>query len=437
MGQQDAEKAKKRDISDYVGYDLFVLVYVLRGITSEELALSASELALEMKPYIGTSYSARTADRKIKEVLEIQQWAEEIDPVKRHYKKELAQVLYCVYGGRIMTTGNKYKKYYFEPCLDSASMRMLNGTVLTNRFLSQEEKAYLLTRMKLLNMLGGFNESPEEEEREESVSPRPESERDNIFPGDSSRFIGNTIELDRAIIEKYQIEITYGIYDLYENGIDYHRRMENDSVKKYRLNPYALFWCDGHYYLLATYVGGYEPGYMKEEGTPVNFRVDRIVEAVIVEQKKSRKKKAGKDTWFEPVGRERIPSRLKAFFKTDECSKEWFDSEGYCARFPAMRISEYSRLIDCKIECTEWSLQILVDTFGSFIKVKKSERQHGEEELDYNGRKQTFIEVMIEKVEFENMRDYCLAYPEYITPIEPAELVSAVKEKLQAAIARL
>nr|MCR5232930.1 hypothetical protein [Lachnospiraceae bacterium] len=138
MEQKDTEKAKKKVISEYVGYDLFVLVYVLRGITAEDLALSAQELAMEMKPYIGASYSVRTVRRAIKDVLEIQGWKKEIDPDKRRYKKELAQVLYCVYGGRIMTTGDEYKKYYFEACLDSASMRMLNGTVLTNRFLSEE-----------------------------------------------------------------------------------------------------------------------------------------------------------------------------------------------------------------------------------------------------------------------------------------------------------
>ena len=203
MKTQNSEEARKREIADYVRYDLFVLVYILRGITSENMAVSAAGLANEMKLFLGKEYSVRTLDRKLDDILEIQAWDKEQDIQKRKYKKEIAQVLYCIYGGRILTTGNKYKKYYFEPCLDNASMQMLNGVVLSNRFLSQEEKAYLLTRMKLMNMLGELNELPDEGDGEENIAPMPDEE-ENIFPGDSSKFIKNTVMLDYAIKEKLQ-----------------------------------------------------------------------------------------------------------------------------------------------------------------------------------------------------------------------------------------
>ncbi len=418
MKTQNAEDFKKREIADFVRYDLFALAYILRGITSESLAVSAAGLADEMKLYLGKEYSVRTLDRKLSDILDIQAWDKEQRIHKRKYKKEMAQILYCIYGGRILTTGNKYKKYYFEPCLDNASMHMLNGVVLSNRFLSQEEKAYLLTRMKLMNMLGELNELPDEDDNDETIAPMP-SEEDNIFPGDNSRFIKNTVLLDYAIREKLQVEITYGIYDVYENGIDYHHRMENGKNKIYRLNPYALFWGDGHYYLLATYVSGYEPPYMKEKDTNINFRVDRIIDVRIVKEK--------------GAVCEKIPKRLKNFFDTEGI----FDDVSYSARFPGMRISEHSNMIDCIIECTPWSLQILVDTFGTLIEVSESRREHKKNEVDYNGRKQKFLEVKIKQVEFENIRDYCLSHPEYITPVEPKELVMAVKDKLTECLKKL
>ncbi len=423
MKQSDPKQIQKHEIADYARYDLLLLVYILKGITSIEYAVPASELAKEMKQYLGGSYSDRTLRRKLDNILEIQNWEDDSDPQKKAEKENIAQIMYCVYGGRVMTTGISYKKYYFEPCLDNASMQMLNGTVLSNRFLSQEEKAYLLTRMKMLNMLGDFNDLSDEDESENAIAPAPVSEEDIIFPGDSSRFIRNTVILDYSISERYQVDITYGTYDVYENGIDFHTRTQDGNTKIYRLNPYALFWSDGHYYLLATYVSGYEPVYMKEKGTPVNFRVDRIVDVNLVKDKK----KKGY------VASDRISGRIKEFFDIQRV----FDSEAYCARFPLMRISEHSDLIDCSIECTPWSLQILVDTFGSLISVKESRKKHSKEEVDYNGREQTFIEARIEKVEFENMRDFCLSHPEYITPLEPERLVKAVRDKLNECIRRL
>jgi predicted DNA-binding transcriptional regulator YafY len=269
-----------------------------------------------------------------------------------------------------------------------------------------------------MNMLGELNELPDEDDNDETIAPMP-SEEDNIFPGDNSRFIKNTVLLDYAIREKLQVEITYGIYDVYENGIDYHHRMENGKNKIYRLNPYALFWGDGHYYLLATYVSGYEPPYMKEKDTNINFRVDRIIDVRIVKEK--------------GAVCEKIPKRLKNFFDTEGI----FDDVSYSARFPGMRISEHSNMIDCIIECTPWSLQILVDTFGTLIEVSESRREHKKNEVDYNGRKQKFLEVKIKQVEFENIRDYCLSHPEYITPVEPKELVMAVKDKLTECLKKL
>ncbi len=412
--------------SDYAQYDIPTLIYILKSYKTVDKALYASTLAEEMKEVLGESYSEKTLKRKLDRILEIQNWENEKNEDKRVEKKKLAEIMYCVYGGRIVAVGATKKKYYFEPCLDDGSMKMLNGTVVSNSFLSEEEKSYLLSRMKMLNMLEDCYDLEETGEEYNDLSA--EKSDNTELPGGGNRFLFNTSHLNEAIEKRIQIEIKYGIYDISNNGIDFHpRNGESGEVKKYRINPYALFWNNGHYYLLATYVKDFAPNYMKEYGTPVNFRVDRVISVNPVRDKSDK-------SWAK---RESIPSRLSEFFDSIGRDTENFKSSKYCATFPAMRISEKENRIECKFECTSWSLQILVDAFGTDIRVGKSYITHDKNELDYNNRPQEFIVATVKDVEFENARDFCLANPEYIRPISPTKLVSAVKSKLAAAAARL
>ena len=96
--------------------------------------------------------------------------------------------------------------------------------------------------------------------------------------------------------------------------------------------------------------------------------------------------------------REKIPPRLKSFFRKNRDSVSVFDSVAYTARFPAMRISQQENLIDCEIECTSWSLQLLADIFGNLMEVRDTTKEHDKEDLDYNGREQTFIIAKIKQV---------------------------------------
>ncbi len=398
--------------SKYNSQLIAALFYVLRN-RNIETAANAPMLAEEISDYLGP-VSKRTIQRTIAELLDYQNYDREEDPKARTEKKKIAEVLYSVYGGRIGTVGEKHLRYFFEPCLDDASMRMLKGTVLSNRFLSQDEKDYLLSRMRIMNMLEDTNPEASELEEEDPDEGVPEAEDLNTasIPGEDNLFLRNIVQLNRAITEEKMIVFTYGTYDKAANGtIDYHARMEGNKKKRYVVNPYAMFWNNGHYYLLATYVEGKEPSYMKGEKQTVHFRVDRIIRLKVLEKHR----------------RERIPQDLKReYFEVDV-----FLEEKYTRRFPHMRISREARLINCVIECTPWSLQVLVDAFGTMFQVKESRKKHGEDELDYNAREQVFLEAYIKDVDFENARDFCLANPEYLTPIEPAELVDAVKEKLE------
>ncbi len=410
--------------------DLPVLIYVLKLTTTPENPDTTPHIASEMQSILGEKYSARTLQRRMDMLTEATDWEHCTNAAEKKIRKNLYDLLYYVFGGSIRSysipgsvSKNPHKKYYFEPCLDESSMRMINGSVISNIFFSEEEKQFLLSRLSVINRIYEPLAEPEEAGDNLSGSRDPEENDDTIdFPGDSNRFLNNLTLIDRAIKNNLQIEITYGTYDIKDNCITYHERMSGDRPFIFRLNPYAHFWNNGHYYLLATYASGYKPGYVKEEGTPINFRIDRIIRVEHVKDKKDGK--------F--IKREPVPERLLPFFRESETESGRYDFDylKYSSVFPLMRISGQKKLITCRLECTAWSLQILIDTFGSLITVKESSVHHDKDELDYNGRKQTFIEAEIRNVEFENIRDFCLAHPEYITPTYPSSLVNAVKEKL-------
>lgn len=443
--QSNPASSRKKEQAEFSKFDLPVLIYMLKGITSSDNSLSAAVLSQELKGVLGDSYSGKTLKRHLERIEEIETWEQEQDQVIRDQKRKLAEIMYCVYGGRIMIanapsvrsggTGdgsvNRQKRYYFEPCLDDSSMRMLNASVLSNHFLSDDERNYLLSRLRILNFLDSSDYLLEETQSPEKVHFQDDSD-DTGFPGESNLYLMNITKLDYALRNEMQIEITYGTYDVHNGYIDYHKRLSHEGeVKKYRLNPYALFWNGGYYYLLATYVKGYAPDYVKEEGTPINFRSDRIIDISFVTNENG---KRGERSY---TSREKLPSRLRSYFYVGAEGLPYLNVQKYCSEFPMMRISQYTDLIEATIECTAWSLQIIADTFGNMVRVYPSSKAHSNDELDYNARPQTFLEAHIDKVEFENIRDFCLMHPEYITPLGPEKLVEAVREKLEAALKKL
>ncbi len=433
---------KKREQTDSTQLDLPILIYLLKGIRSEKEAVSAPTLAKELKEVMGQSYSPRTLKRHLDRIEEIQYWEREKNPDLREHKKRISEIMNSVYGGRIMVTDapsvrargkssedvKAQKRYYFKPFLNDSAMRMLNASVISNQFLSIEERNYLLATLSVLNKLEDADYFFEKTENPKEVH----SEEDEGFPGEINRYLRIISMLDFALRHRMQIEITYGTYDMYDGYIDYHKRTSPDGKeRRYRINPYALFWNNGYYYLLASYVRGSEPEYVKESGTPINFRVDRIIDVYFVKKKRN----ASDDERYER--RNDIPDRLRDYFSLDEDGFQLFNAKAYCATFPMMRISRQRDLVDAVLECTPWSLQIIADNFGNMISVYPTSKKHSDEELDYNGRPQTFLEAHIENVEFENIRDFCLMHPEYITPLGPEKLVKAVREKLEAALSKL
>ncbi len=423
----NASKASSTDKSK--GFlELLALIYVLKNTTDKNNPRSIPEIAREMEKVLGPGKDyERNTRRIINEYLKIYDWEDmSISAAEKKRRFELSHLLYYVFCGFVKKISKGHPKYYFEPSINDSAMDMINGSIMSNMFFSDEEKDYLLSRLSVINNTVREKTTTDSVTEVLSGSLRPNTDDNALkldFPGKTSRFFKNLNIIDTAIKNKYQIEMTYGIYGIVRGKLKYSPRKDQNGIIKYILNPYAHFWNNGKYYMVATYVSGHERHNILP-GTPIGFRVDRIIDVELRKNTKDPKKGYEK--------RNNIPKRLSPFFieNKDDPSIKVFSSDLYVKAFPNMRISQKGKPITCKVECGEWAIQLLVDSFGSDLDVKMSKKLHINAR-DYNGKKETYVEVTIENVELENMRDFCLANPEYITPTEPKELVDAVRAKLE------
>jgi hypothetical protein len=225
-------------------------------------------------------------------------------------------------------------------------------------------------------------------------------------------------QLYTAIENRYQIEIIYGKYTLDPTK---QRKIKlevwNPDGRPYILNPYALLWNGGEYYLLCT-----RKGY---DENPTHYRVDRMISVVPHLREKS----------AEPESRTPIPPRLKPFFTIKGKNEYTFESDRYTATYPLMGISRAENLKDCFVECTTASLSILVDLFGSDIQILPSPLLH-EENTDLNGRHIDYFVVRLPKVQYENIKMVCLQQHTVITAIAPQELVMDIADALASSAVR-
>jgi len=421
-------------------YELFLLYYVLKTYTDENHALSANKITerlneitanmLTLQENLDTEYfSERTISRKL---IQLSCLSEDASVTQSTASDLLCSIIMggivkTKYAAGVEKKGYSLKKdnskrqtrFYFEPSLTSGDMNLIIGSILSNRFLTQTEKEYLTKRLQLIQMFDPKNTSrfPVLPER-----PKPEKKKLQAFlPVDSNRFLEHIQILNDAIARQIKVDVIYGIYDIGDkNGrgnLTFHSRSDTAQT----LNPYALMWNNGRYYLIASN-DNYE--------NPTHYRVDRMISVTIHTIQND------KGELICPK-RNKIPDSLKDFFTFVGKKTLVFDSIAYANRYPSMRINHATNLVNCTIECTPWSLQILVDTFGTNLKIEPSPIMHDSKETDYNGKPQQFLAVTVFNVQYDNMRDFCLSHPQYLTVISPGKLVTEVKSILEASTKRL
>jgi hypothetical protein len=325
---------------------------VLKYFSSKENPLSAYDIAQYMEEITGQRHDQKTILRKLKKLCAM------TESLSGH--ASLAMTI--TYGGYIRSLSNQASHvrkvqthYYFEPLLGPSEISMINGAVASNRFIDPDDKEYLLSVQNLSVSRKPFPDGTYADLP--SPSARTGASKESSPQGQTMLDIIN--QLYTAIENQYQIELVYGKYTL---DPDKKRKVKleiwNPDGVPYILNPYALLWNGGEYYLLCT-----RKGY---DDNPTHYRVDRMISVVPHLQENT----------SEPEASMPLPQRLKPFFTIKHKNEYVFQSDRYTATYPLMGISREENLLDCYVECTTASLSILVDIFGSDIQILPSPLSH-------------------------------------------------------------
>lgn len=327
----------------------------------------------------------------------------------------LSYIFQAILGGTIRyftdeksKSANPQRKYYFEPAATESTMDLLSGMILCNQLISIPIKYELLDLMTPMNM--AFDNPLKNTKMKKGTGH-------NIsIPSESMDFLKNGALLFEAVQNKHQVEITYGIYEGDSNSaISFVER------NRYIVNPYALLWNEGYYYVIATIAG---------DSQPMHYRVDRIITVEPHKDNKSQKL----------IKREPIPEILLEYFKKGSgIEKNIFLADKYVHEHPYMRLYHKSNKITCEFEIIDWEIQMLVDTFGTDIAITELKDKKGKQltRTDYYGREKQLYKAIVHSVQYENALAFCLTHAEYITVRKPDRLVKEVKAKLQEMLERL
>ena len=390
------------------------IVFILKKLSHKDSPLSASTIADYMGFLTGEIHSEKTILRKLKSLCALQ---------SDNTDHTLENTLWLTFGGSIVEVSNEKKKgitkkqsqFYFKPMMHESDLALVCGAIASNRYLSDNEKNYLLSREMTLSSLNADTSSIRQQI--DALAQAPLTYDYLSESNNNATHLKHINHLYSAIKNGTMIEIIYGIFDLDDKGNRVNFRPKNVN-KPYRLNPYAMLWNSGAFYLLATHDG---------HSNSVHFRVDRIISIkdIVTEDDATIKKE-----------RAPLPDMLKPFFKPAGKLHYEFLPEKYTATYPLMGIYDNTNYLDCFVECTATTLSILIDTFGANLRIFPSHVPHREDEVDYLGRQQHFLIAGIKQVQYDNIVKFCVQQHTSITAIYPPKLVEDVRNTLKASFER-
>lgn len=381
------ERTKKEKHLDDL--EISLALYILKNYSSIDNAFSPSEIASLMSSITGNTHSDKTIKRKLSALLSLfdDSFNDSIEAgsifnIEECEFENIQDALISIYGGSLCATNvGKRIKYYFQPVLDISDVDMLKGIVLSNRYLSDKAKNYLNSRLSLLNPGTQIEDSAKLHSMVCDVAML--SDKPQIH------FLDVVNMLHSCLEDKTQVKIVYGSYKPTDLGkLEF---VPHDY--SYTLNPYALLWNKGNYYLLATH-DGFE--------NIAHFRVDRIYEIEKTDNKRAK-----------------IPAGLKKYFKKEN-KVDVFQPIAYTTTYPLMGIYNEPNLVTCQLECTGQALAYIIDTLGTSVSVKPTADN-------------TFL-VTARNVQFDCLFLMCMQQTLWIKPLAPAELVTQVRQALQASI---
>ena len=393
------------DLSFLKMLEIPLLIRILKEEASEEHPMSAALISDRLSEITGLEHSEKTVLRKLQRLVDLQ---EKIDDtvLKKHLQLSL--------GGTMVEISNREKgvkhiqnRYYFRPLLDRSDVDMVCGAITSNRYLSVKEKEYLIAREKTLSYgdryVRDWNPLPE----------KPHAARKQL----SERVLEIVNALYDAIREKYQVDVVYGSYG---EGFGRGRRpvlLAKNESRPYHLNPYAMLWNDGEYYLLATHRG---------HTNISHFRIDRIVSV----RPAAEEGDAAKNRKREP-----LPDALKPFVKKTHGGEE-FQAEQYTAVYPLMAIFGEEDLCEAVVECRANAIGVVIDYFGMDLRILPPVLEHPSDERD-SGGSQSYVSIRLPRAQYENVRGFCLLQHSIVTAVSPKRLVRDVRKGLTASAKKL
>lgn len=119
-----------------------LIVYILQTQTTEDKPFSKEDVEVELFKIIPYEKDAR----RLLDTIPTIDKAKDIEDVY--------DTIAVVYGGRIVTVPGKPKKYYFEPFINPSDLNMIKGSILSDKYLSDKEKDYHLSRRSTLSCAG-------------------------------------------------------------------------------------------------------------------------------------------------------------------------------------------------------------------------------------------------------------------------------------------
>lgn len=390
------------------------IIFVLKYATDEEHPLSAGEIALRMQKLTTEFHDTKTVLRKLRNMCILFEGAEE--------ELELsARTLAMTYGGYVRSVSTTVSgdacnpkpqyKFYFEPFLMPSDVAMLCSSLDSNRYVAPSEKKHLQTTLQVLAPMRRI-------EDKEIQHYLPEEPTRHTLKKGRVKYIDliDTVKLlYDAVRQKKRISVICGNYTL---GTEQYRQISfeaKNSEKPYILNPYALFWNHGFFYLLATH---------GNHTNLVYFRVDRIVSAAYYRHEKP-----------ECMERAPIPESLKKYYSNYGTGAEQFDAVAFAAVHPLMAVSGKENLVECCLECDSTTLGLIVDTFGPVeilgdtIQIEESNILHTEDFCE-NSRADRYFTVRLPQVQYENIRAFCLQYHHLVTVVSPLMLAADLLKPL-------
>lgn len=422
------EKNKSENTTDYVDKNymqmlhsayLPLFIFVLKRRSDEEHAIHAPTIFLYVKSlfdevgyFDNNKLSVKTVLRTLQHFIQAKQLHPD-DPVILAIEQTFGGTICCT---TKTNAKNAVQYYYFEPFLDATDISLIQGSILSNQFLSQEEKNYLKhSLLTISSMTWTFSEEENADlylsASELPGKPLPPTRRkqlaDNLIPQTSSLLLSHLNQLQDAIENKYCIDIIYGHYDVNAKTQICFQPTTKTSVT---LNPYAILWDRGHGYLLATNVAIASKGVL-------HYRIDRLISI------HPHFENAGDEF---PMSREIIPPSLSPYFATKK-GKRIFQPELYLHQHPHMGIYEKENLISCQLACTSRTIAVLIDYFGHKIQIQPAKNQPDDTQDDVRN-----LVVTLDRVQYENIKLFCLSHLTSVRAIAPKGLVDDIKDSLQS-----